>query len=400
MGSAARPEGDLGDSRRLIPGYPARVGRPLAIALTFVVLAAACTSGDAKATPSPVAQPSADIKRTKLDISYTALVESDVHKVTSKKALTAALDGIRAEVKATNGQDDVATPEFTDESAPNLDDFKKFATAAIALAAKNPQLSADRIADMAVAAMIRSSPDCHTAYRGKDGKIYRSRIETSGGAPAQAPAGGTTVVPGTDDTKLLAKITPEGIGYITFREFLHTGTYDITTQVKKALDAMLAGGAKAWLFDMRGNGGGDPPQTMTSWFLNGEPIMRIDLKNGNGGTVTAKTELRLPKEYQLPMAVILNGSGGSSPEVFALGLKENKRATIVGSRSTGCLGATNETNMSDGSLLLVTVQEFVGAVTGTRYNNVGLPPDVAADDASAVSAATKVLLDQIAKNKP
>jgi C-terminal processing protease CtpA/Prc len=385
-------------------GYPARVGRhlafDLAFALALVVLAAACTSGDATSTPSPAAQASADIKRTKLDISYTSLVESDVHKVTSKKALTAALDGIRAEVKATNGKDDVATPDFTDESVPNLDDFKKFATAAIALAAKNQQLSADRIADAAIASMIKSSPDCHTAYQAKDGKVYRSRVEPTGGAPAQAPAGGTTVVPGTDDTKLLAKVTPEGIGYVTFREFLHTGTYDITTQVKKALDAMLAAGAKAWLFDLRGNAGGDPPQTMTSWFLNGEPIMQIDVKTENGGTVTAKTELRLPKEYQLPLALILNGSGGSSPEVFALGLKENKRATIVGSRSTGCLGATVQTHMSDGSQLLVTVQEFVGAVTGTRYNNVGIPPDVPADDASAVSAATKVLVDQIAKNKP
>jgi hypothetical protein len=41
-------------------------------------------------------------------------------------------------------------------------------------------------------------------------------------------------------------------------------------------------------------------------------------------------------------------------------------------------------------------QEFVGAITGTKYNNIGIMPDVPADDASAIAAATKVLLDKIA----
>ncbi|MBI3521535.1 MAG: hypothetical protein HY071_00370 [Chloroflexi bacterium] len=366
--------------------------------LALIVLATACTTAPGT-TASPTAAPSVDIKRGKLDIAYSAFVDLDVHRVSSKKALTAALDGIRAEVKATNGKDDVPTPDFDDVQEPVIAEFKKFEKAAQALAVKNPQLTADRIADAAIASMITASPDCHTVYRGKDGKLYRSRPESVSGTRGQPPAGGTSIAPGTDEVGLAAKVTTEGIGYVTFREFLKSGTYDVTAQVKKSLDAMLAVGAKAWLFDLRGNNGGDPPQTMTSWFLNGEPIMKIELKNGAGGTVTAKTDLRLPQSYQLPLAVLLNGAGGSSPEVFTLGLKENKRATVVGQKSTGCLGATSETNMSDGSLLLVVVQEFVGAQTGTRYNNTGIPPDVTADDAAAVSVASKLLLDQIAKGK-
>lgn len=362
------------------------------------MLGAACTVGTS-GSPSPSAAASADIKRAKLDIAYSALLSADVHKVSSRTALTAGLDAIRAEVKATNGKDDVATPEFQDANDILLADFRKFTDAAGALAAKNPQLSADRIADAAIAGMIATSPDCHTNYRDKGGKIYRSRPETTTGRAAQAPADGTAFVPGTDETGLTAKLLPGGVGYVTFREFLKTGTYNITNEVRRALDLLLAAGAKAWLFDLRGNRGGDPPQTMTSWFLNGEPIMKIDTRTGSAGTVTAKTELRLPQTYQLPMAVILNDAGGSSPEVFTLGLKENKRATVVGQKSTGCLGATNETNMSDGSLLLITVQEFVGAVTGARYNNTGIPPDVPANDATAVSVATKLLLDKIANPK-
>jgi hypothetical protein len=52
--------------------------------------------------------------------------------------------------------------------------------------------------------------------------------------------------------------------------------------------------------------------------------------------------------------------------------------------------------MTDNSELAVTVQEFTGAITGTKYNNNGVPPDVPADDRSAVDTATKLLLDKIA----
>jgi carboxyl-terminal processing protease len=80
---------------------------------------------------------------------------------------------------------------------------------------------------------------------------------------------------------------------------------------------------------------------------------------------------------------------------LAADLKENKRATIVGGKSIGCMGATSVTNMADGSRLAVVTQEFVGAHTGTKYNNVGVQPDVQADDASAVDKAIEVLKQKI-----
>ena len=121
------------------------------------------------------------------------------------------------------------------------------------------------------------------------------------------------------------------------------------------------------------------------------------VKTGFAGNMSANKDLRLGPAYQLPIAIILNDRGGSAPEVLAAGLKENKRATIVGAKSAGCLGSTSSSPLgSDGSQLYVVQQEFVGAVTGTKYNNIGIQPDVPADDASAIAAASKVLLDKIA----
>ena len=40
------------------------------------------------------------------------------------------------------------------------------------------------------------------------------------------------------------------------------------------LDKAVAMGAKAWLFDLRGNVGGvGPTDAMTSWFLDGQPTL-------------------------------------------------------------------------------------------------------------------------------
>jgi C-terminal processing protease CtpA/Prc len=358
------------------------------------ILAVAC-SGDNAATSSPTPTATIDIKRAKLDIAYSAFVDQDVHHVTSKKALEAALNAVKAEVRAAGGKDDVETPAFQDTDEPLIADFKKFADVVSQLAARNTQLSANRLADAAIAGMIKASPDCHTYYVDNSGQVRNSSGKTPTGTGPMIPAEGTSLG-GPDQAGVTGKILAGGVAYITWHEFAINGTYRITDSVKAMLDKALAQGAKAWLFDLRGNLGGNGADAMASWFLNGEPTLSVVVKTGNAGTATANKDLRLPAAYQLPIAVIQNDRGGSAPEVLSASLKENKRATIVGRQSVGCLGATSPTHMTDNSELSVTVQEFTGAVTGTKYNNNGVPPDVAADDQSAVDVAAKLLLDKIA----
>ena len=372
--------------------------RTFALMAGLVFVAAACTPAATtfQTSTSPVPQKTGDFKQSRLDIAYTYLSDVSVHNPTSKQLLVGALDAMKKEAKSSGGSDDVATPEFSTEMATNLADFKKFAAAAGVLAAKNPQLSADRLFTAGLTGMLRSDPDCHTYYA--DGRgVIESRPESPKGTGAQMPSGGTFIKEKPDEAGLQAKVLDGGIAYITWRAFEKTGTYSVVDAVKAVLDKGVAMGAKAWLFDLRGNVGGDPPDTMVGWFLDGENTLKLALKNGNGGTQSGIKSLRLGAQYQLPIAIILNDRGGSSPEVFAASLKENKRATIVGQRSTGCLGGTNSAPLgSDAGLLWVVSQEFVGAITGAKYNNTGILPDVPADDATAVASASKLLLDKIA----
>lgn len=368
--------------------------RLLRLAAALGLLLVACNVNSTPATSS--ASATADIRRSRIDITYSDLMENDVHNVHSKAALQAAVDALKAEAKKTGGTDDFPVLEFQDTAEAVLPDFKKFADAAAAFAARNTQITPNRFADVAIMGMIGATPDCHTYYVNADGAGYQSRRVQQTGTGAQVPSGGTSLG-GPDQAGLTGKMLPGGVAYITWHDFIQSGTYKIGDAVRAMLDKAVAMGAKAWLFDLRGNLGGEgPTDTMLSWFLNGEPTLTTIVKSGNGGTATAIKALRLPDAYQLPMAIVQNDRGGSNPEVLTAGLKENKRATVVGQKSIGCVGGFFSTRFPDGGQIAVAALEFVGGVTGTKYNNIGIVPDVVADDATAVDKAIEVLTQKIA----
>lgn len=346
-------------------------------------------------TASPI--PTGDFRQGKLDIAYTFMSGGSVHRPTSKQLLAGAFEAMRQEVQGAGGSPDVATPDFSTEAATSSHDFKKFAAAAGALAAKNPGVPADRLADAGIVGMIRADPDCHTYYQRADGSVSASRPRSPRGTGPQIPSGGTTIQAQPDQAGLQAALLPGGVAYLTWHAFTINGTYSITDSVRAMLDRSVAAGAKAWLFDLRGNIGGNGGDLMAWWFLDGQPTLTVFVRTGDAGTQTANLDVRLGPAYQLPIAIILNDRGGSAPEVFAASLRENHRATIVGSTSTGCLGGEVDAPLgSDGSRLFVVRHEYVGAVSGTRYNNVGIPPDVPATDSAAVAVATQLLLGRIA----
>src|SRR5205807_1459731 len=292
--------------------------RALMLLVTATLCLSACSGGPSSATQTPTR--TADIKRSTLDIAYSAFVDEDVHHITSKRALEAALEAARVEARAQGSKVEVRTPSFQDTDETQLSDFKLFAEAvnqlALGVQLAGGQYSAERLADAAIGAMIKASPDCHTQYLSASAGVISSSTATLTGTSAMIPAEGTSLG-GPDEAGLTGKILSGGIAYLTWRDFTFGGTYKIDA----ALRAMLA---------------------------------------------------------------------------KALALKENKRATIVGEKTLGCLGAEAPNPLPGGASLHVAVQEFVGGVTGAKYNNVGIPPDVRADDATAVGKAIEILKQKLA----
>lgn len=241
--------------------------------------------GPIGATPRPTNTP--DIRQAKLDIVYSAITDQDVHKVSSKKVLEMGLESVKAKAKDTGGKADVETPAFEDKAETLLPDFRKFVGAVAKIAAANPQLSGDDIALAAVTGMIRATPDCHTYYF--DGRRTDSRPITQVGS-ANPPVPGGQVLTQPDEAGLSTRMLEGGVAYIRWREFRITGTYDIRAKFKAQLEQALAAGAKAWIFDVRGNVGGNGSEIIASYFLNGEGLMEVHLRNGKAGVSSANKD--------------------------------------------------------------------------------------------------------------
>jgi hypothetical protein len=369
--------------------------RTLGLIFGLALLTLACTGpGPVSATSSAQPTASVDIKRAKLDVVYSLMADQDYHKASSRKILEGAIGAINAEIKKTGGKGEIARLDLQDVTEPVNPDFRKFADAAALAKALNPQITADRFADVAIEGMMGASPDCHTYYIDKNGGAHRSRPATLSGSTARVPTAGTSLG-GPDESGLIGRLLPNGIVYMTFSEFLVNANYKFFDEIRKMMEKTLASGAKAWLFDLRGNRGGYDADYIASMFLNGEPMLKVHHRTGNPDTIYARKEWRLPDQYQKPVAIILNDRSGSGPEFFAWELRENDRATIVGSLSAGCLGSANQPRLNDNSLISVVATVYEGARTGAKPNNIGIPPDVPADDATAVDKAIAALLAKL-----
>src|SRR5256885_5801552 len=142
--------------------------RPLAILAALTVALAACTPADTTGgTAAP--QKTGDSRQSRLDIAYSFLSDASVHSPTSKQLLNGALAAMKKEATTSGGSADVATPDFTADTETNLADFKKFAAAAGALAAKNSQLSAQRLAEGGIVGNEQADPDRPTHYPHRQG---------------------------------------------------------------------------------------------------------------------------------------------------------------------------------------------------------------------------------------
>src|SRR5207253_10009038 len=133
-----------------------------------------------------------------------------------------------------------------------------------------------------------------------------------------------------------------------------------------------------------------------SMCLNGERSFTDMRKAHGGGTGTGNKGRRFPDAYRLRIMLVLYDRSASDTEIFALSLEENKRATIVGQKTVGCLGSASPNHFSDGAELAVAVEELAGARTGAKYNNVGIPPDIQADDATAIDKSIEILKQKMA----
>ena len=92
----------------------------------------------------------------------------------------------------------------------------------------------------------------------------------------------------------------------------------------------------------------------------------------NNEDITKATENPI---INMPVVVLTNEYSASASEILAGALKDNNKATLVGTKTYG-KGIIQELNkLSDGSGLKVTVSEYY-TPNHTAINKIGITPDV------------------------
>lgn len=159
------------------------------------------------------------------------------------------------------------------------------------------------------------------------------------------------------------------IGYIRLGEF----SAHAATQIQKAIQDLDKQQASAYILDLRGNPGGLLNASIDiarMWLQKGMIVRTVDRAGKDDSIKANQTAIT-----QLPLVVLVDGNSASSSEILTGALKDNGRATIVGSTTFGKALVQSVHQLSDGSGLAVTIAHYY-TPNGTDISHKGIVPDI------------------------
>lgn len=128
------------------------------------------------------------------------------------------------------------------------------------------------------------------------------------------------------------------------------------------------------ILDLRNNPGGllnEAVQASSLFLEGGDVLLRKDAR----GEITPVAVKGEPLAPEVPMVVLVNGGTASAAEITTGALQDAGRATVVGETTVGTGTVLNRFPLSDGSLLLLAVEEW-RTPDGRVIWHQGLAPDV------------------------
>ncbi|MFW6135282.1 MAG: S41 family peptidase [Chloroflexota bacterium] len=145
-------------------------------------------------------------------------------------------------------------------------------------------------------------------------------------------------------------------------------------ELEEALDEIQAQGLGAVLLDLRSNPGGllDEAVGVTSLLVEtGNVLLRRDADGG----ITEEPVKERVEAVDLPLVALADGGTASAAEIVTGALQDHGRASVVGTTTFGAGTVLNGFTLSDGSLLLLAVEEWL-TPDGRVIWQKGLAPDV------------------------
>lgn len=210
------------------------------------------------------------------------------------------------------------------------------------------------------------TPDRATQLlRGAPGTVVHVAIERAGKPLAQSLAiTRSEVQPPT----VIYRMLPHDIGYIQILAFGRDTPQEFTT----ALDRLDGAGVRAYVLDLRNNGGGyvNSALDISSTFIKNDPLLTIEERGAHDTTIDSGGNPVPPK----PMTVLVNRYTASASEITAGALRDDGVAVLVGEKTFGKGVMQTLTPFGDGSAIKITTAHYL-TPNKQDINLKGIVPD-------------------------
>ena len=179
------------------------------------------------------------------------------------------------------------------------------------------------------------------------------------------------------------------IGYLSISQF-----EEVTTkQSKAAVEDLQSQGMKGLVIDIRNNPGGllDTVVGMLKYMLPDGLIVYTEDKQGNRKEYKGQDN----DEFNLPLAVIVNGNSASASEIFAGAIQDYGKGTIIGTQTYGKGIVQTVKPLTDGSAIKFTIAKYF-TPRGQDIHGKGVTPDMVVEYDTDADVDTQ--LDAAIKN--
>lgn len=167
---------------------------------------------------------------------------------------------------------------------------------------------------------------------------------------------------------LTEKTLPDKIAYIKLNTFENLeGAHEFERALRKHQDD------DGLIVDLRGNGGGllQGAIDIGSMFIDRGTIVQTVDREGRKEQLESTGRVL----WRKPTVLLINESSASASEILAGALRDNKKATLVGTKTFGKASVQNVRRLNDGSAVLITIAKYL-TPNDEDINKKGIAPDI------------------------
>lgn len=207
----------------------------------------------------------------------------------------------------------------------------------------------------------------------QDAKMLRGEKGTQVKLVIERASKDLPVIAVTRDTirqpSVYSKLLENGIGYTRLTVFGSNTASELTT----ALTKLQAQGAKAYVLDLRDNGGGylNAAIEVSSKFIPSGPIVSVESKGGSSTQYDAENTA-IPAK---PLAVLVNKYTASASEITSGAIQDNGVGELIGEKTYGKGVVQTIHPLPDGSAVKITSARYL-TPHGRDINLIGITPDI------------------------